>query len=294
MPDRLRPGDTVRVIAPASPFDPRLVWRALGWLSERYRVLFSRRIFDHHGYLAGDDRARRDELWAGLNEPGVGALIAARGGYGISRIAHEIDWTVLRRLPRWIVGFSDVTALHIEAARQAVASIHGVNATALGRSDAHSRAALVDLLERPLRRRVWTALDVLHRGHATGPMFGGNLSLLHACAAAGRLAPAPGSIWLIEDVGERPYRLDRLVTTLRVGGHLDSAAAVVLGEFEGCHPGPDGTALGTMLQEQLAPLGVPVVANAPVGHGLRNEPVVLGAPATLDATGDSGTLVMGS
>jgi muramoyltetrapeptide carboxypeptidase len=260
-------------------------------------VLFSRRIFDRHGYLAGDDRARRDELWAALNEPGVGALIAARGGYGISRIAHEIDWTVLRRSPRWIVGFSDVTALHVEAARQAVASIHGVNATALGRGDAHTREALVGLLERPLHRRTWSALDVLHRGRGgrvRGPMFGGNLSLLHACAAAGRLAPAPGSIWLIEDVGERPYRLDRLLTTLRVGGHLDSAAAVVLGEFEGCRPGPDGTALKTMLQEQLAPLRVPVVANAPVGHGLRNEPVVLGAPATLDATGESATLSFGS
>ncbi|MBW2527196.1 MAG: LD-carboxypeptidase, partial [Deltaproteobacteria bacterium] len=148
-------------------------------------------------------------------------------------------------------------------------------------------------LERPLRPRTWSALDVVHAGRACGPLFGGNLSLLHACAVAGRLAPPRGSIWLIEDVGERPYRIDRMLTTLRSGGHLARAAGIVLGEFEGCRSGPDGAELREVLAELLAPLGIPVVAGAPVGHGLRNEPVVLGGPTAIDASGPTATVTRG-
>lgn len=293
VPPPLRPGDALRVVAPASPFDARLVWRALGWLSERYQVRYTRGIFSRSGYLAGDDRRRREELWSALNEPGVAAVLAARGGYGISRFAHELDWTVLRRRPRWLVGFSDVTALHVEAATQRVLSLHACNVTALGRGDHCGRTDLVRTLEAPMGQRVWRGLTVLRPGRAHGTTFGGNLALLHACAAAGRLVPPPGAIWVVEDVGERPYRLDRMLTTLRVGGYLDGAVAVVLGELCGCGPGLDGKAAESVLGELLAPLGIPIAAGAPIGHGRRNEPLVLGAPAFLDAGGSEASLTVG-
>jgi muramoyltetrapeptide carboxypeptidase len=273
----------VRVVAPAGPFEVPLLWRGLGWLGERYRVRFDRGIFERCGYFAGSDARRRDELESALAERDVAAVICARGGYGISRIAGAIDWSALKRAPRWLVGFSDATALHVEAVRQGVASLHAPNVTGMGRGDAATRAALIDALEQPRARRELTSLETLVEGEARGVLFGGNLTLLHACATAGRLALPPACILLLEDVAERPYRIDRMITTLLAGGHLRGVAGVVLGEFERCPPGPDGVPVQEVLRERLGGLQVPVASGLPVGHGVVNRPLVLGAPARLSA-----------
>jgi muramoyltetrapeptide carboxypeptidase len=277
-------------VAPASPFEACLAWRGLGWLAERYRVRYSRRIFERWGYLAGRDEDRLAELDSALHEPDVRAVLAVRGGYGSCRFVHELDWSVLRREPRWLVGFSDVTALHVEAAAQGVASIHGPNLTGLGRGDAVARRELLEALEAPLAARTWAGLRVVCPGRARGRLFGGNLTLLHACAAAGRLHVPRGALLLIEDVGERPYRLDRLLSTLRAGGHLQHVAGVVAGQFEQCSPNGDGRDVAWVLADLLAPLRIPVVLGAPVGHGESNRPVVLGAPGELAAEGLTGRL----
>ncbi|MBI4699766.1 MAG: LD-carboxypeptidase [Deltaproteobacteria bacterium] len=292
-PAPLGRGAVVRVIAPASPFEAPPAWRGLGWLAERYRVRFSRALFERAGYLAGSDERRLGELQNALREPDVAAIVTARGGYGASRVAHRVDWSVLRARPRWIVGFSDATALHVEAARVGVASLHACQLVALGRGDACGRAAFVAALEQPLAWRAWEDLAVLAPGCADGTLFGGNLTLLHACAAAGRLLLPERCVLLIEDVSERPYRIDRMLTTLHAGGHLRSVTAVVAGAFEDCAPGPDGVSVPAVLAERLGLLGVPVVAGAPVGHGRTNLPAVLGAPARVEAEGETGRVVMG-
>jgi muramoyltetrapeptide carboxypeptidase len=281
-PPPLRPGDVVAIFAGSSPFDPTLAWRGLGWLASRYRLRFDRSLFDRRGYLAGSDERRLNELAAYLAAPEIRALIAVRGGYGLSRIVHRIDGSSLRENPRWIVGFSDVTALHVEAVRLGVASVHGPMVAALGRADYWTRTHLISTLEAPLAPFRLPGLRMLHPGTAEGPLAGGNLTMLHACATAGRLALPPGCILLLEDVTERPYRLDRMVTTLLVGGHLARVSGVLLGDFTDCGPGPDGVTAEEVLRERLGVLGVPVLAGAPVGHGARNLPVVLGRRLRLD------------
>ncbi|RLB60510.1 MAG: LD-carboxypeptidase [Deltaproteobacteria bacterium] len=282
-PPPLTPGCAVRVVAPSSPFDVRLVRRGLDWLAERYQVRFDRSIFSAEGYLAGSDEQRFRQLEAALIEPELRAVLCARGGYGASRYAHKLDWSQLRRTPRWLVGFSDVTALHVEVAKLGVASLHGCNVTALGSGDARTRSALVATLESPQSARVFDELETLVPGTAAGPLFGGNLAMLHACAAAGRLQLPERCVLFIEEIGERPYRLDRMLTTLIVGGHLAPAAAVVVGELVACEPKTKGVEVNELLAQRLGELGVPVACGLPVGHGLRNEPVVLGAPARLSA-----------
>jgi muramoyltetrapeptide carboxypeptidase len=281
------------VIAPSSPFEAVVGWRGLGWLSERYRVRFDRGLFTRTGYLAGDDARRREELERALSDPGVKCIVAARGGYGASRFIHTVAWSALAASPRWIVGFSDVTALHVEAARAGVASIHGAHLTALGRGDHRARAAFTDVVEAPLRARSFSHLGTLVSGLASGPLFGGNLTLLHACAAAGRLLMPRGCVLFLEDVTERPYRVDRMLTTLAIGGHFDHVSGVVLGDFTQCDPGSDGVTIETVLAERLGALGVPVACGLPAGHGGRNEPLVFGARATLDASAGGATLVVG-
>jgi muramoyltetrapeptide carboxypeptidase len=293
VPPALRPGDLIAVVAPSSPFEHVLAWAGLGWLARRYRVRFARGLFTRDGYLAGTDERRRGELTEALTDPEVRAVLAARGGYGASRFVHAVDWSALAASPRWLVGFSDITALHVEAARVGVASIHGPHLTALGRGDARTRAALVQALEEPLAPRVYEGLGVVREGIAAGPLFGGNLTMLHACAAAGRLEVPAGCVLLLEDVTERPYRLDRMLATLAAGGHLGRVGAVVLGDFTQCDPGPDGVTVDQVLREALGRLGVPVVRGVPVGHELRNDPVTLGGMARVAARGREGVLRLG-
>jgi muramoyltetrapeptide carboxypeptidase len=282
VPPPLAPGSTIAVVASSSPFDRALGLRGLGVLSRRYRVRFTRRIFERTGYLAGDAEARLAELERALYDDDVAALVAARGGYGASQLVHHVDWSVLRARPKWIVGFSDVTALHLEATHVRVASLHAPHLTAFGQGWSATHEAVFAALERPFHR-AFDGLDVLCAGAAAGPLVGGNLTLVHAQAAAGRLALPRGAVVLLEDVTERPYRIDRMLTTLLAGGHLAGAAAFVLGEFTDCGPGPDGVTLERVLRATLGQLGVPVLSGAPVGHGRRNEPVVLGAHAEVEA-----------
>jgi muramoyltetrapeptide carboxypeptidase len=288
LPPALRPGDVVQAIAPASPFEHAPAWRGLGWLAERYKIRFDRGLFARRGYLAGDDRRRREELERAFASPEVKAVIAVRGGYGVSRFVHQVDFAAFARAPKWIVGFSDITALHLEAWRVGVGSLHAPHVTALGRSDAATRAAFVDALERPNATRVFGGLRAIAPGEASAPIVGGNLALLHASAAAGRLSIPRGAIVFLEDVTERPYRIDRMLTTLMVGGHFDGVGGFVLGDFTQCDPGSDGITVDEVLVERLGALGVPVVAGVPTGHGLRNDPLVFGSIATIRATAIDG------
>jgi muramoyltetrapeptide carboxypeptidase len=188
---------------------------------------------------------------------------------------------VLLRAPRWIVGFSDVTALYAEACARGLASVHGPNVTGLGRADPWTRATFLRALERPSAPVRWEGLEVIVPGEAVGILVGGNLAIVEACAAAGGWRPPAGALLLLEDVTERPYRLDRMLTSLRRGGHLSRIGGILLVDFSQCDPGPDGVLAREVLFERTRDLGVPVVAGAPCGHGARNDAVTLGASARI-------------
>jgi muramoyltetrapeptide carboxypeptidase len=291
LPPPLRPGARVAVIAPSSPFDRTLVYRGLGWLAERYRLEWDRSLFTRQGYLAGSDERRLGELDRCLRDPGLDAIITARGGYGSTRIAERADWPALARAPKWLVGFSDTTLLHLFALRAGVASLHGHNVAGLGRGDAHGRARFTLALEAPAAPRRLEGLETWVRGRARGPLVGGNLTLLESCLASGRLWLPAGAILALEDVTEQAYRVDRMLTSLFVGGAADRIAGVVVGDFTDCPPSR-GVSVTEVLRERLRSLRVPVLRGLRFGHGVWNEPLVVGAPATLDA--DHGTLVLGA
>ncbi|MES1187790.1 MAG: LD-carboxypeptidase [Myxococcales bacterium] len=281
----------MRVIAPASPFDRTLALCGIAFLGERYRVQFDWRMFERDGFLAGPDARRRQELAEAIAAPEVAAVVAARGGYGITRIAGDIDFGALRRAPKWLVGFSDVTALHVEAQAVGVASLHAHHAAGLGRGDAHARAAWLSALESPLAPRTLSG-QVLHPGRRVrGPLVGGNLTVLFTCAVTGRLRLPPGAILALEDVTEVSYRVDRMLSALRMGGHVRHLGGLALGGFTDCPPGQHGVPIEQVLSRELASWGVPVVTGLPFGHDLPNHPLLLGAEAELDA--EAGCLRLG-
>jgi muramoyltetrapeptide carboxypeptidase len=283
-PPPIAPGDTLRIVAPSGPFDKTLFYRGLAWLGERYRVIWTRGMLERRGYLAGSDQRRLDELNEALSDPIARAVVAARGGYGATRICPRADFSALERYPKWCVGFSDFTAIHLEALRRGVASLHAANLTGLGRGDALARQGWLEALEAPLSRRIFTGLEALRPGRASGTLVGGNLTLLFTAAAAGQLALPPDAILFFEEVNEAPYRLDRMLTALCCSGQLREIRGVCLGDLaaDGAHA-VRRAALAAVL-ECLGDLGVPILAGLPVGHGARNQPLPIGVPALLDAS----------
>jgi muramoyltetrapeptide carboxypeptidase len=287
-PDALRPGDRVRIIAPSGPFDRTLFWRGVGFLAGRYRVEFDRGIFSRCGFLAGTDERRIDELNRAFRAPNVRAVVTARGGYGLLRILDRADIAAVSTAPKWFVGFSDATALHVALGRLGIASLHAHNACGLGRGDAHARDAWIEALEAPTAVRRIEGLETWQAGSAEGPLFGGNLTLLFACSAAGRLRVPDGAVLVLEDVTESAYRIDRMLTALETAGAFDRVSAFVVGELTECSAGPHGVEPLDVVRERLTRLGVPVLSGLGLGHGRRNISLPLGLPARVT----SGTLIL--
>jgi muramoyltetrapeptide carboxypeptidase len=292
-PPRLRPGDLVAVVLPAGPVDRARVeagaevLRRWG-LEVRLPTAADPRGDKSHSWLAGSDAARTRELTLAWTDPGVHAVWAARGGYGVHRLLDRLDWKLLAEAtPRLLVGFSDLTALHQAfATRLGVASVHGPGVAALGESRPVGQEATRRLVMEGLRVEL-AGRPGPGTGVAEGVLVGGNLTVLASSSGTSLVHPASNGIALLEDVGERPYRLDRSVTQLLRSGWLDGVRGVALGSFTACG---DPEEVRTLLLERLGTLGVPLVHDLPVGHAPDDLPVPLGVRARLDA--GAGTLVL--
>jgi muramoyltetrapeptide carboxypeptidase len=292
-PARLRAGDVVRVVAPSGPV-PRDAFQAgVDALRGRYQLRFDDELFARDGFLAGPDQRRLAELTAAFSDPDARAVLMARGGYGLLRILPFLDPALLRASPRPIVGFSDGTALLGFAARAGLASIHGPVLTQLGGLADDDQRALIRLLEEPSPGPLLTGLEELIPGRARGPLLGGNLEVFSRLIGTPYLPDLSGAILFIEDSGERPYRVDRLITHLDLAGVWGAVSAVVAGDFSGCtEPAAlrdDSPSAEQVLVDRLGRLPIPVVRGAAIGHGTRNAALPYGCMVELDTR--TGTLV---
>jgi muramoyltetrapeptide carboxypeptidase len=278
----LHAGSLVRVVAPSSPFDGARFDRGLALLQARYRVHLADTLFERAGYLAGRDELRLHSLLEALADPQAQAIVPARGGFGATRLLPQLELETVRRANKWLMGFSDVTALHALWTRAGVCSIHGPMVCSLWEAKPEIQAQWFALLEgQPPEPLV--GLSTVHPGRAAGRLFAANLTVLAALAGTPFMPDLSGCVLLLEDVTERPYRLDRALTTLLQAGALDGLRACVLGQFAQCEAGPDGITAEQMFEERLAGLGVPVLGNAPIGHVPDNVPVLVGAEVEVDA-----------
>jgi muramoyltetrapeptide carboxypeptidase len=293
-PPRLQPGDAVRVVAPSGPV-PRPEFEAgAAVLAERYRLRYDPgTLFRASGFLAGSDEERLAELHAAVADPEARAVVMARGGYGLLRLLPFIDLELLRAHPKPIVGFSDGTALLAAAARAGVAAIHGPVITQLGRLPEEDRRGLFGLLEGPGPGLLCADLEAPVPGRVQGPLIGGNLEVFSRLVGTPFMPDVAGAVLFFEDLGERPYRVDRLITHLDLAGLFSVAAAVVVGDFSGCKERPDSglssPPVEEVLLERLGRLAIPVAFGAKIGHGTRNIAVPYGTVVELDTR--HGTLV---
>ncbi len=311
-PKMLKPGDTVALIAPASPMcrgkeaAPDILERARRRLHRAgFRTVVGAHALDVRGYLAGRDEDRARDLMAAFADPAVDGIVCVGGGYGSPRILDLLDYDLIARHPKVFVGYSDITALHCAIGKRAgLVTFHGLMGWDLARepeSGAQARAVeftwewFVRAVMRPEplgplpARAPWQerSLEPIVPGVARGPLVGGNLSLLVATLGTPYELDTAGKILLIEDVGEAPYRIDRMLTHLRLAGKLEGAAGFIFAEWVDCEPAdpkrPTLT-LRQVLADIIEPLGKPAVYGLAAGHGPGRLTLPLGATVTLDAT----------
>jgi muramoyltetrapeptide carboxypeptidase len=290
-PPRLRPGDRIGIVAPSSPVRRRLVLLGARALERAgFRVVMGRQVFARRGHLAGPDEIRAADLNRMLRNPDIRCVLLARGGYGAMRIAEEVDWTAMRRDPKVFAGFSDATFLHLGfAARAGVRTLHAPNLQGFARASVGAVSRFAEWLSRPRpaesTRTLGTGRPVAGpRGAVRGRVLGGNLVLLD-CACGTEFAPSlRGALLVLEEIGEAPYRIDRMLTHLALLRAFRGVRGIALGSMKGCVPkaGFPQLPLGQVLRDRLGSLGVPVTRGLSVGHGVRNLPFPHGARAVLD------------
>ena len=288
-PPALRPGDAVAIVAPSGPFDRELFERGLAILERLgLRPLVDDRIFARRRYLAGPDDDRLALLQEALDRPDAPAVWCARGGYGAARLLPRLRLRGLFDRPKLLVGFSDATALHAALGARGLASLHAPVVTQLATQPPEVVDRLGALLFSPGPPPPLLGGVTLAPGKERGVLLGGNLSVLASLAGTPFLPSLAGAVLFLEDVGERPYRLDRMWTQLRLAGALDRLRGLAVGELTRCEErDSDYTALD-VLRDLARELGVPAAAGFPVGHGEVNQPLPLGAEVELDA--GAGTL----
>ena len=285
-------GRPLALVAPAGAFEARALAEGLAVLEGLAPGLVLRAdpdILERDGYFAGQDQARAAHLESLLADPGVGLVMAVRGGFGCSRLLPLLDLPALAAAGGCLLGFSDLTCLLDTLASRGLMTLHGPMVTQLPRLDQPSLEDLAALLA---GRRPWP-VTLQGRGQAggrtRGPLLGGNLTLLCHLLGTPWFPPLGGAVLVIEDTNEAAYRLDRLLTQLELAGVLGQVAGLAVG-WLGSGPDPDA-GLSQGVTRRLLASGLPLVTGLPIGHGSANRILPLGAMAELD--GQAGTLTVG-
>ncbi|MGH7397828.1 MAG: S66 peptidase family protein [Candidatus Rokuibacteriota bacterium] len=309
-PRRLAPGQTIGMVAPsAAPNEPERVRFAIDTIeSLGFKVRPGAHLYDRDGYLAGSDAVRAADLNAMFADDDVDAIWCLRGGYGASRILPALDYALMQRKPKALIGYSDITALHMAIHRHAgLVTFHGPVAF----------RAFTPYTLGELRRALWTAevparlggpppfegaegrvdwenrVATLVPGKARGRLLGGNLCLMSHLCGTPYFPDLRGAILFLEDIEEAYYRIDRMLTQLWLSGALAGVSGVAFGKFTSCDPSPyflQNRPLEDILAERCRALGVPAVSGLMVGHVPDQTTLPIGCLAELDA--DTGTLTL--
>ena len=305
-PPRLRAGMNIGLIAPASSFTPEKMAAARANLTLLgLNIKESPNLNARNGYLAGTDEERLADLYWAFENPEIDAVWCIRGGYGCSRLLPMIDFSRIAKHPKVFIGYSDITALHLAIGQQTgLVTFHGPVAASEFPENTlrHFRSVLMEPVA-GYKVTIPGAAElpsedlyqpfVITPGKAGGKLTGGNLTLLAALVGTSFAPSYKGKLVFIEDVGEQPYRLDRMLTQMLQGSDLGKAAGIALGVFADCRAKGDGPSqtVAETLRDRFGGLGIPVVYGLPFGHVAHQMTFPYGMEAVLDATEGSLTFM---
>jgi muramoyltetrapeptide carboxypeptidase len=290
IPPALQPGNLLRVIAPSGALR-ELDTFSRGveiWRSRGYTIEVIPQIDERWGYLAGKDDKRRFHLQAAWEDPECKGILCARGGFGCTRILEDWDWKSLE--PKWLIGFSDITALLWSLHQVGISGVHGAVLTTLAAEPQWSQQRLFDWVEGkeipPLQGDGWGG------GVVEGVLLPGNLTVATHLLGTKYQPNFDGVILAIEDVSEAPYRIDRMLTQWRMNGMLAKVRGIAIGRFSQCEPPANIPSFSVLevLRDRLSDLNMPIVSDLPFGHDGDNAALPVGVTAKLDA--NQGTLTI--
>ncbi|WP_179134069.1 LD-carboxypeptidase [Halobacillus massiliensis] len=289
-PKRLKPGQTIGVIAPASPPNLTNLHKAIPFFNSLgLHVKVAPHVSSTYGYLAGSDEERLHDLHLMFSDRTIDAVFCAGGGFGTSRIVDQIDYKLIQKHPKIFWGYSDITYLHT-AIRQKTGLItfHGpMLSSDIGKDDFDAFSTLMfNQLFHPTELTYSESINPLHtlsEGEGSGELVGGNLSLLVNTIGSPYEIDSKGKLLLIEDIGEEPYRIDSFLSQLKLSGKLSEAAGIVVGDFKDAEPKKreESLSLEKVFDHYFSDLDVPVISGFKIGHCLPHYAVPLGAKAEL-------------
>jgi muramoyltetrapeptide carboxypeptidase len=282
IPQPLNRGDTIGILAPASPFDMMRLERGISILSSMgFHTVFPKELMNAEGYLAAPDSIRADHIHRYFSDKTIKAILCARGGYGSMRILPMLDFDLIGKNPKIFMGFSDITVLLAAFYKKCgLVTFHGPMASTLPSSDSLSRDSFLNTLTSSVHSPLSLAeCSVIYEGKASGSLIGGNLTNLCHLMGTPYQPDSRGHILLIEERGEALYRIDRMFTHLRLAGFLEGIRGMILGAFEGCG---EYEAVTEIADDICGGLGIPIIAGFGSGHGKRNLTLPMGLPAVLD------------
>jgi muramoyltetrapeptide carboxypeptidase len=280
----------VRVIAPSGALreTERFEQGLKIWRDRNYELTIPEDLSQPWGYLAGTDQHRCQQFIEAWNDPDCVAIVCARGGYGSMRLLEKLDWQKLSDRPKWLIGFSDITALLWGLAKyKGIGGLHAPVLTTLGNEPLRSQQQLFDWLEGKVNAIALSG-EGWGNGQTTGVLLPANLTLATNMIGTNICPDLENVILAIEDVSEAPYRVDRMLTHWRWSGHLQKLKGIAIGRFSQAEVTTPSFTMEEVWRDRLTDLGIPVVMNLPFGHDGENAPLPVGCLAELDA--DNGTL----
>ncbi len=283
----LKPGNKIRIVAPAGKIKPERILPAADWLSKQgYEVELGKHVFATDYQYAGTDQHRLNDLQEALNDKTCAAIICARGGYGVVRLLDKIDFKAFKRNPKWLIGYSDITALHLAINNLDFASIHGTMPPYFFDEQGNANENLTSLIKmlRGEHSNYTFKTKVPQRtGVAEAQLIGGNLSLITSLIGTKYEINTHNKILFIEDIDEYLYHIDRMMHHLKLAGKLENLAGLLVGDFTEIKDNDDpfGKTVEEIIWEAVSDYDFPVSFGLKAGHDEKNLALAFGKPCTL-------------
>ena len=294
-PKPLRQGDSIAIVSPAGIVRREFVEQSVDVLMQQgWNARIGKSALGKNGTFSGTVEERVADMRAALLDPTIRAIICSRGGYGCVHLLPHLADIDLTADPKWLVGFSDVTALHALMQSQGVASLHAsmTKHLAAHSGNDHCSQMLFDILRGGRPQYEWESHQYNRCGHAAGQLVGGNFAVMQALVGTSYDIIRPDTILFIEDISEPIYKVERMLWQLKLSGVLGSLRALIFGQFTNYQPDANHPDMETMIHNLLADIDIPTAFNAPIGHISANYPIIEGAIAALTITPTGVTLKM--
>jgi len=276
IPLSIKPGDKIRIVSPAGKVSEKHVFPAVEWLQKQgFKVELGKHVFASHFQFAGTDSERLDDLQTALDDPETAAIICSRGGYGTVRIIEKLNCTDFLKYPKWLVGFSDITILHVCMNNLGVATIHGAMPRYFFDENGLPTENLNSLMQLLSGKKVQYSVKsekANKPGKVSGELVGGNLSIISSLQGTKYEIDTFGKILFLEDIDEFLYHTDRMIHQLKLSGKLDNLAGLIIGDFTEMkdNESPFGKTVHEIVSEAVEDFSYPVCFGFPAGHDKKN------------------------